>query len=108
VILSIDRIKERIEPVAKKYGLQSVWVFGSYARNEATENSDVDFLIDRTGSSVKSLWHLAEVSESLSAAAGKPVDVITTYSLNDKLTEEISPGFRGNILSERINIYERR
>ena len=29
----IDKIKKKIEPVAKKYNLKHIWLFGSYAKN---------------------------------------------------------------------------
>ena len=49
---TIDEIKKRITPVAQKYGLSAVYLFGSYARGEANENSDIDLLVDLTGSKV--------------------------------------------------------
>ena len=42
----LERIKRLITPIAKKYKLKSVYIFGSYARNEATKDSDVDILIE--------------------------------------------------------------
>ncbi|MBO6210611.1 MAG: nucleotidyltransferase domain-containing protein, partial [Schwartzia sp.] len=46
-MLTIDRIKRMIQPICEKYGVERLFLFGSYARNEATEKSDVDFRIDR-------------------------------------------------------------
>ena len=42
MIYTIDEISRRIQPVASAYGLRAVYLFGSYARGEATENSDID------------------------------------------------------------------
>lgn len=42
MIYTIEEITERVRPVAEKYGLRSVYLFGSYARGDATEESDVD------------------------------------------------------------------
>lgn len=47
MIYTVDGLKACVSPIAKKYGLRAVYLFGSYARNEATEDSDVDLLIDR-------------------------------------------------------------
>ena len=47
MIYTIEEIKEKTIPIAKKYGIDSMSLFGSYARGEATENSDVDFYIDK-------------------------------------------------------------
>ena len=47
---TIDEISQRVMPVAKRYGLSAVYLFGSYARGEATSKSDIDLLIDTSGS----------------------------------------------------------
>ena len=45
-MLSIEKIKNIVCPLAKKYEVDRVYLFGSYARGEATEKSDVDLCID--------------------------------------------------------------
>ena len=55
MVYSIEQIQKLITPIAKKYGLKSVFLFGSYARGTATENSDVDLIIDTSGTEIKSL-----------------------------------------------------
>ncbi len=40
MVYSLDEITRRITPVARAYGIRAVYLFGSYARNEATEESD--------------------------------------------------------------------
>ena len=40
-ILSPDDIQKIVKPLAEKYHISEVYIFGSYARNEATANSDV-------------------------------------------------------------------
>lgn len=47
MIYTLDEIKEKTIPIAQEYGVDSMSLFGSYARGDATENSDVDILIDR-------------------------------------------------------------
>ena len=44
-VLTLDYIKSKIAPIARKYGVDEIYVFGSYARGEATSNSDVDLLV---------------------------------------------------------------
>ena len=46
MIYTVDEIKQRVEPVAKKYDIEKVYLFGSYARGDATEESDIDLRID--------------------------------------------------------------
>ncbi len=45
VIYTIDEIRERIVPIAQRFGLKRVILFGSYARNDATKDSDIDLII---------------------------------------------------------------
>lgn len=52
---TLDEIARRVRPVAEQYHLRAVYVFGSYARGEATEGSDVDLLIDDTDSGLRGL-----------------------------------------------------
>ena len=75
MIYSIDEIRTRIEPVAKKFGVSAIWLFGSYARGEATETSDVDLLIE--GGNIRTLFQLAALRLELEDALQKPVDLIT-------------------------------
>ena len=46
-IYSIDEIKSIVAPIAIKYDVDRVFLFGSYARGEASVASDIDFIIDK-------------------------------------------------------------
>lgn len=46
MILTLEEIKKRSVPIAIKHGVNSLGLFGSYARNDATEESDLDFIMD--------------------------------------------------------------
>lgn len=46
-MLTFDQIKNSVSKIGKRYGVKSAFLFGSYAKGEATEKSDVDILIDR-------------------------------------------------------------
>ena len=81
MVYSIDEIRKRIEPVVRKYGVLTVWLFGSYARGEATEQSDVDLLIE--GGKIRTLYQLSALRLELEDVLGKPVDLITVGN-NDK------------------------
>ena len=108
MVYTIEQLKERIEPVAEKYKLRAVWVFGSYARHEATENSDIDFLIDRTGSSVHTLFQMGGVYNDFSEAVNKQIDLLTTVGLAQESTKEMSPDLMENVCRERAIVYERQ
>ncbi|UYZ57681.1 nucleotidyltransferase family protein [Hymenobacter latericus] len=90
----IQKIREffRTQPVRKAY------LFGSYARGEADEKSDVDLLVeidyDRLVSALDVfLWH-----EYLAEILGKKVDVVTGAKPGSR--------FRNNIASDLHPIYE--
>ena len=46
MIYTVEEIRRRITPVAVRYRLKAVYLFGSYARGEATDESDLELLID--------------------------------------------------------------
>ena len=104
MIYSIEELKQRIAPVAEKYGLREVYLFGSYARSEATEQSDVDILIDRTGSKIRSMFEMGGLYEDLCASIGKEVDLVTTQTLEQSSTRRRSPLFIQNIQAERMRL----
>lgn len=105
MILTTAEIKQRVEPIAKKYNLRAVYLFGSYARNEATDDSDVDILIDRTGSEIKGMFGIGGLYSDLCDSIGKEVDLVTTHTLEQSSTIQRIPSFVENLKSERICIY---
>ncbi|MCI8280399.1 MAG: nucleotidyltransferase domain-containing protein [Lachnospiraceae bacterium] len=60
---TLNEIKEKVIPVAISYGIQSVSIFGSYARNEATDQSDIDFCIEK--GDLRSLFQYFEFVNAL-------------------------------------------
>lgn len=44
-IFTITDIKALVKPIAEKYNVDEIYLFGSYARNEANRNSDLDFFV---------------------------------------------------------------
>ena len=46
-IYTIEELKAIIIPIAKKYGIQKVYLFGSIARGDGDENSDIDLSIEK-------------------------------------------------------------
>lgn len=73
MILTLDELKKRVAPVAKKYRLRAVYVFGSYARNEATEESDVDILVDRKDSTIRGMFDMGGCITIYAVAWEKPL-----------------------------------
>lgn len=105
MVFTIDEIRERITPVAQKYELKAVYVFGSYARNEATDESDIDILVDRTGSIIKGMFDMGNLYNDLRESVGKEIDLVTTHTLNQHSTRKRIPMFVENLQEERIQVY---
>ncbi len=102
---NICKIKELITPIAKKYKLRSVYIFGSYARDEATEDSDIDILIDREGSKVHGIFGMNALFNELAQAVGKNIDLVTLQSLNQSSTVKNQMDFINQVMKERVKIY---
>ena len=46
-VYTLDEIRSIAAPIAKDYGVDALYLFGSYARGDATPESDMDFRIDK-------------------------------------------------------------
>lgn len=101
-VYTLDEIAERIAPVAIKYNIPKVYIFGSYARGEATPDSDVDLMIE-----VGDLHGLEVIGalEEFKDVLEKPVDLITTRSLTQERTQNYSKIFIENLEKEKKVIY---
>lgn len=105
MIYTIEEIARIVRPVAERYGLRAVYLFGSYARGTATESSDVDILIDTTGTQIKSLLQVAAVYCELEEALGKPVDLVTVSSLEQRAQMPSEENFRKTVWDEKVDLY---
>jgi len=81
----LEKICEKIKPVAKQYNLMYVWIFGSYVKKKQNKNSDVDVLV-RT-EDVAEGFKIVEVKFALEEALEKEVDIVTTGSIEGSLLE---------------------
>ncbi len=106
MVYTLDQIKEIIVPIAARYNLKAVYVFGSYARGEANEDSDVDLLVDTSGAEIESLLQLAAVCCDFEDALGKQVDLITTSALEQKPMHPSDLMFRKIVWDEKVNLYD--
>ena len=101
---TIEEITRRITPIAQKYHLAAVYVFGSYARGEATAESDIDLLVDLSGSTVHGFL-LGSLYNDLQNALETEVDLITVASLSQPTKHRSTLAFREEIVRERMMIY---
>ena len=80
-------IKRKITPTLKRQGVTKAALFGSVARGEAKQSSDVDLLVAFKGR--KTLLDLAGLQIELQDILGKKVDVVTYRSLHPRLKSYI-------------------
>jgi predicted nucleotidyltransferase len=86
-LYTINEIKKKLSPVAKKYGVKRMYLFGSYARGEAKPSSDIDLRID--GNLGFGYIKYFAMSDDFQAKFRKPLDLTTTGALDDKFLREI-------------------
>jgi predicted nucleotidyltransferase len=86
----LKRYRAEILDVAMRHGARDVRVFGSLARGEGTEGSDLDLLV--TLGEGRSLLDLVGLKQDLEDLVQRPVDVVTEQAL--------SPYLRDRVLSE--------
>jgi len=94
-IYTIPEIKAIVAPIAESHGVSKMYLFGSYARNEATAKSDIDFWIER--GKIRTLFALGGLYVDLEERLRKSIDLITDDALDEK--------FHNNIKDEEIVIY---
>ena len=78
--------REEILEIAAKHGAFNVRVFGSVARGEETENSDIDFLINYNINKISS-WFPVGLIHDLEDLLGRKVDVVTETGLKERIRE---------------------
>lgn len=96
-VYTLDEIKAIANPIARCYGIAALYLFGSYARGEATPQSDLDFRVDR--GNMVDLLELGGLYSDLETGFQKKLDVLTTQML--------SPDFLNSIRGEEVLIYAR-
>jgi predicted nucleotidyltransferase len=94
MVSQLDKYKDMILTIIKKHEVKRASLFGSIIRDEMTDQSDIDILIEFEGN--KSLLDLAALKIELEEALMCKVDVLTYNSLH--------PLLKNYILAERVEI----
>lgn len=84
----LQQNREDILAIAQKHGAKNVRVFGSVARGEANEQSDIDFLIDYDLDKITP-WFPAGLLLDLEDFLGFRVDVVTEEGLKPRIKERV-------------------
>ena len=95
-ILKLQKIKDICIDIFPDYNVEYCYLFGSYAKNKATETSDVDLLISTSTTGIK----FYDLVESIRQALHKKVDILTTEQLKDNFD------LLNEILKDGIKIYK--
>ena len=98
-----DEIRKRLLEAVKKdphiSDIQSVAIFGSYVNGMATEDSDVDVLIDFEPTAVIGFFALSDIKDNFETFIQKTVDLLTPQA--------ISKYFRDEVLQQAEYVYEK-
>jgi predicted nucleotidyltransferase len=88
------RLSERKKELSKNYGIRQIGIFGSYARGEQTESSDLDVLVDLDENSKISLLDFVHAENELTDFLGIKVDLV--------MKDSLKPGIGIRILKEVV------
>lgn len=80
-ILTLKQIKDKVLPILSKHHINEVYLFGSYARGEAKNTSDVDIYCE--SGDIKTFIDQGFLEDELEEALGKEVDIIFIGSRMD-------------------------
>ena len=93
-VFTINNIMALVKPIAEKYQVQQIYLFGSYARGEAGIDSDIDFLV--YGGENFKLTRIFALAEELREVLNKKVDVFEIHEINP------DSEFYNTIMKERL------
>ena len=93
-VYTMDQLSELICPIAESYGVDRIYVFGSYARGDADKDSDIDLFVVPGRARGMALGGLYS---DLSNVLNKKVDIITNHA---------DPRFIDMISKELVLVYE--
>ena len=95
-VLSIDEIRNIVKALLQKYRAEYALLFGSYARGEATPDSDIDIII--VGGENFMPRNIFALAEDLREMSGRNADVFELREINHG-----SP-FYGSVMKEGVKI----
>lgn len=99
---SIEEIRQKVVPVAEKHHIFELYLFGSQARGEAIESSDVDLAIN--SENLRGLIQLCAFQEDVTDVLACPVDILTLRSLEVERDNPLKKEFLYNFIKERVRL----
>lgn len=104
-IYTIDEIMDKVNPILTRYDIQKVYVFGSYARGEATYSSDIDFYLEKY--QYHKRLNIANLFADFEECFLKHVDIITDKDIEHNDCYYVRELYK-NIVSEGVLVYEKK
>lgn len=83
---TLSEIQSIVTQLAKQYGAERIYLFGSYARGDMTNSSDIDLRIDK--GNIRG-FQLGGLLLDLEASLGVPVNLVPTLSLDKRFLDAI-------------------
>lgn len=87
----LNYLKEHYQEFQKKYNIEQIGLFGSYARDEATKDSDIDIFVKMPGK----LGNYVGIKEDLEIAFNKEVDIV-------RMRDNMNPYLEKRIIKDGI------
>jgi len=83
----IEKKLQKLKPyLSRKYNVSRIGYFGSFSRNEQTEKSDIDILVEFS----KPIgWDFIDLKDLLEKELGVKVDLVSTKALRKQLRDSI-------------------
>ncbi|MDP3298421.1 MAG: nucleotidyltransferase family protein [Thermodesulfovibrionia bacterium] len=85
---AIEILKKNENSIKKKYGVKKIGIFGSFARGEGKEGSDIDILIEFKDD-YETFDNYMDLKYSLEDLFGRKVDLVTVDALRPQLKDDI-------------------
>lgn len=85
---AIEILKNHEKMIRQKYGVKRIGIFGSFARGEEKDGSDIDVLVD-FNEGAKTFDHFMDLKFFLEDLFGRKVDLVTITALRPQLKEVI-------------------
>jgi len=86
-MLTKNQIKKAVLKIAPMYDIEKVFLFGSYARGDATEESDLDLRV--VGGGVRGLFELNGLFMDFEEALEVKIDIVMTDGMTEKFYDLI-------------------
>jgi uncharacterized protein len=78
-----------IEEICRRYEVRELSVFGSAARGEMTEQSDIDLLVDFAPGAKIGLWEFGRLERELQSLLGRKVDLVSKHGLKPRVRQSV-------------------